>query len=266
MMPDRKRPVTVEDLLRLKRAERPAAEFWAQFDRELRAKQLAALVEKRPWWQRLPALLPAWRRPLLTLGGASAALVVAFVSVREDPRPSVTLSSVVEVPAVAVGAPAGRAEPAVAVEPERSLPSVPYEPAPSPAAAVAPMESRVAELPAPVEPVPVVAEPVASPSARSIAANLAAAQTLEVGSLGRGLGRPSESRPPVRTVASVEPLAQMAAPAEVRRARYRSALATSWVETSVRTDERMARSLSDERMNDGIRRFNAKADRLSVKF
>ncbi len=43
--------VTVEDLLRLKRAERPAAEFWSQFDDALRAKQLAAIVERRPWWR-----------------------------------------------------------------------------------------------------------------------------------------------------------------------------------------------------------------------
>ena len=48
---DGKRPVSVEDLLRLKRAERPPDSFWADFDRQLRAKQLAALVEKRPWWQ-----------------------------------------------------------------------------------------------------------------------------------------------------------------------------------------------------------------------
>lgn len=42
--------VTLEDLLRLKRAERPGPEFWAQFDDALRAKQLAAIVERRPWW------------------------------------------------------------------------------------------------------------------------------------------------------------------------------------------------------------------------
>ena len=34
-----KRPVTIEDLLRLKSTERPPAEFWDKFDRELRAKQ-----------------------------------------------------------------------------------------------------------------------------------------------------------------------------------------------------------------------------------
>ena len=33
-MNQEKRPITIEDLLRLKRAERPAPEFWAEFDRE----------------------------------------------------------------------------------------------------------------------------------------------------------------------------------------------------------------------------------------
>ena len=51
---EKKRAVTIEDLLHLKRTERPPAEFWTHFERDLRAKQLAALVEKRPWWRTLP--------------------------------------------------------------------------------------------------------------------------------------------------------------------------------------------------------------------
>jgi len=41
--------VTIEDLIRLKRDERPAAAFWVNFDNELRQKQLTALLEKRAW-------------------------------------------------------------------------------------------------------------------------------------------------------------------------------------------------------------------------
>ena len=61
---DSQRPVTLEDILRLKRNERPPAEFWTQFDRELRAKQLAALVEKRPWWRTIsrPRVFAGLRR------------------------------------------------------------------------------------------------------------------------------------------------------------------------------------------------------------
>ena len=65
--------MTLEDILRLKRAERPSAEFWSQFDRELRVKQLAALVEKRPWWRTisLGRILGGVRRFHLPLGATA---------------------------------------------------------------------------------------------------------------------------------------------------------------------------------------------------
>jgi hypothetical protein len=44
---------TLEELLRFKRAERPAPEFWAEFDRGLRQKQLAALVKRPQGWARV---------------------------------------------------------------------------------------------------------------------------------------------------------------------------------------------------------------------
>jgi hypothetical protein len=76
---DQRPKVTVEDLLRLKRAERPAAEFWTNFERELRQKQLTALLEKRPWWQELPQRLA--RRAYLPIG-ATAILAFTLVSVK----------------------------------------------------------------------------------------------------------------------------------------------------------------------------------------
>lgn len=76
---DQRPKVTIEDLLRLKRAERPAAEFWTNFERELRQKQLTALLEKRPWWQELPQLLA--RRAYLPVG-ATAILAFTLVSVK----------------------------------------------------------------------------------------------------------------------------------------------------------------------------------------
>jgi len=74
--PEHKSPVTVEDLLRLKKMERPGAEFWSQFERELRQKQLTALVQKRRWWHDLPVLLS--RRVYVPAG---AAAIVAFTLV-----------------------------------------------------------------------------------------------------------------------------------------------------------------------------------------
>ncbi|HTO03416.1 MAG TPA: hypothetical protein VL069_06930, partial [Opitutus sp.] len=77
-----KTTVTLEDLLRLKRAEQPPAEFWNDFDRELRAKQLAAIIEPRPWWSpliRVGSRLTHLQLPI----GAAAILAVTLVTVRE---------------------------------------------------------------------------------------------------------------------------------------------------------------------------------------
>ena len=82
MNQEHKRPVTLEDLFRLKRAERPPAEFWARFDHELRAKQLAAIVEKRPWWRTLPSAFGSLSRYHVPLG-ATAILALTVLTVRE---------------------------------------------------------------------------------------------------------------------------------------------------------------------------------------
>jgi hypothetical protein len=82
--------VSLGELLRLKRAERPEPEFWARFEQDLRAKQLAAIVEKRPWWValRLPLATRALSRWTVQLPlGAAAVLALSFVVVRED-RPN----------------------------------------------------------------------------------------------------------------------------------------------------------------------------------
>lgn len=83
MKSDSKKPISLEDLLRLKRAERPPAEFWPQFERELRAKQLAAIVARRPWWSELPRhIFSSFSRYQLPLG-ATAVLALTFISLRQ---------------------------------------------------------------------------------------------------------------------------------------------------------------------------------------
>lgn len=68
--------VTVEDLLQFKkRAEQPEPEFWTDFERQLKHRQLAAAIRKeRPWWHAIPRItaiaLPA---------GATAALAIGVV-------------------------------------------------------------------------------------------------------------------------------------------------------------------------------------------
>jgi hypothetical protein len=68
--------VSLEDLLRLKRAERPSADFWPRFERELRAKQLAAIVQKQPWWR---AWLPFPAGFARLAARLTAVAVLAFV-------------------------------------------------------------------------------------------------------------------------------------------------------------------------------------------
>src|SRR3954469_24530141 len=103
--------VPVEDLLHLKRAERPDADFWTKLGRELRQKQLTALMEKRPWWQELPQFLA--RRAYLPVG-ATAILAFTLVSVKYYAP-----AQLAQAESVPVGAPASAdrevAAPAIAV-------------------------------------------------------------------------------------------------------------------------------------------------------
>jgi hypothetical protein len=77
--PDHPPKVTLEALLQLKRTERPAPDFWANFERELRQKQLAALLRKRRWWHEVPVLF-SWRTYLPV--GASAVCAFTLIGVR----------------------------------------------------------------------------------------------------------------------------------------------------------------------------------------
>lgn len=287
MKPERNRPVTIEDLLQLKRAERPPAEFWSEFDRKLREKQLAALVAKRPWWQRLPRMAPALGRYRLVLGGTAVA-AVAFLSLREERTlvPAVPLEPVASAETV-VAAPIASAglgvlhsaveelTPSAPVVPETVAVTTPVADAPADLVAV---ETSITE---PVMPenlsrlvalgggsVAVAEKAVESPSARHIAANLAAVRTSEPIAVGRLLGGANgfEARAmPART--TIDPLQQMTPPGESRRARLLTAMVSSAaLETSVRSTERAANRFAEEGVFDQIQRFGARGDRVHVKF
>jgi len=293
MNPER-RPITVEDLLRLKRAERPADSFWQQFDRELRAKQLAALVTKRPWWQRLPRFSPRlaqYRFPL----GAAAAVAVTFVSVRNysgdisvpdsASNPVAHTSSEVAFPGsggthafnpanssgATFAAASGEFSPAFS---EAALSSTA-----SADAAVA-AESRVnSDATIALELSRIVPlfggtaapqESELSPSARNIAANLQVAELHE--SLGGGLltgssGRGFESRALPARAAMVDPLQQMTPPGEHRRARYLTAMISTPADESLdRTTARMAHRISGDELYEQVQRFGTRRGGFNVKF
>lgn len=78
---------SLEDLLRLKRAERPDEAFWSDFDRGMRQKQLAAIIEPRPWWLGMSLW---WRKasPVALPLAAGAAAALAVMVMRDDPGAS----------------------------------------------------------------------------------------------------------------------------------------------------------------------------------
>ncbi len=260
---NRKKTVTVEDLLQVKRAERPRPEFWTDFERELRAKQLAAIVEPRPWWSpfiRIGARVSRHQLPV----GAAAILALSFVTVREYRTPHAFHADSTELAASTVYGEAAvqTSAPALAT-PAPAVTQIAVE---EPREAVAALDvGQVAHT------VPLLAEPVVAqeptPSARYIAANLAAAQADNPGLMdevfGVPVGRP-ELREPVR-----DPLAQMAVPGESRRSRL---LATALPAVAGEADievvgsGRVSRHLTEERLYDSISRIGVKGDRVAFRF
>ena len=268
---DPKRPVTLDDLLQLKRAERPAAEFWSGFERDLRAKQLAALVEKRPWWRMMPRVFAGFSRYHLPIG-AVAILALTFVSIREyragsstAPVASIKAAPVAAVaPAVGAVAVALRAESAVA---QNSGLGVPLR---------EPALASSGDGPASVGPdrvVPVVAILGVSaadripPSARTIALNRVTAQTLDPELSNRFLATAHgfEARALPARQPAVEPLSQVSV-SEARRSRQLAFALPAAYTSSPASSEKIARKISDDRLYDSVSRFGAHGNSLNVKF
>lgn len=287
MNPDRRTPanVTLEDLLRIKRAERPPAEFWLQFDRDLRAKQLAAIVEPRPWWApliRVGARISRYQLPV----GATAILALTLVTVREYRQPEIEGF----VPATAENALAALPGPAVAESLQPNVSSVPERNDLSHVVAsadvsgpeaVASASRQLDALPGPIsEMVPMLggrslaaSTNDSSPSARSIAANLAAVKASEpelAKLIDRVPGLETQAVAATRSPAT-DPLAQMQSPGDVRRSRILSGAlpAVSYANAETgdrRTTTRVDRDLTDERLYERIGRFDMAGERLAINF
>lgn len=276
-----KRPVSVEDLLRLKRAERPAESFWADFDRQLRAKQLAALVEKRPWWHAFTvgSWAVAFRRHPLPLG-AGVALVAGFFVMREAPLVP-TPAGPVAVAAIAPIAPAADLAPTVEFAPAPRGVNPPSaagfvsvvapvsveEIATEAAAPVSALESAQATFVAAevesAKPLFGASVPLSLEAQSSLL--LASAETLASSPLLGGSTR-LEARAPASR-AAVEPLRQITPPADRRGSRILTAMVSmASVENAMRTTERAANRISEEQLYDQIRRVGAVGAAVNVKF
>jgi len=250
--------VTIEDLIRLKRDERPAAEFWVNFDQELRQKQLTALLEKRAWWQDLPQLL--MRRAYLPVG-ATAILAFTFVSVKyygpTQVAAPVQQSQVAAEPVganQAVGSPLANGDPMIA----------------------AVLEARPAEatdstpLPEPIELMPRQTRAVASetPSVQTIAANLASFELTEpelVNSV-RGIRLSPAAR--IQNVdLVVSELASVPTNASMRSrilAQYADRPLSREPSAPEIVRERLARRLGNSDITDRLNRIGLRGDQVSL--
>lgn len=273
----RKTTVTLEDLLRVKRAEQPPAEFWSHFEHGLRTKQLAAIVEPRPWWApfiRIGARVSRFQLPV----GATAILAITLFTLREyqpvspnsvfEPVPemaSASTSASVENQALAVMAVDAPSE-------SRLLVATPVEPAPATVA----VESRKAAA------APALALGAAShvamidaelSSARymadRMADNVAAAQRSD-SKLDQMLGRSLRSADDGSN--RREPLAQINVPGDSKMYRWQGALASAASvgtgDSALRMNEQAAKHLNARRLSesDVISRLDVGGNRLTVKF
>jgi hypothetical protein len=266
--PDHRAKVTIEDLLRLKRAERPDAEFWSNFDRELRQKQLAALLEKRPWWQGVPQLFA--RRAYLPIG-ATAILAFTLVSVK-----FYAPLQVAQVEVASTGSVTVLTHPDEAVSVQRSAAPVSSPLVNRKDQTIALPSDRTVLVagnePLAVDLTPASSLPVESASARSIAANLAHLEQSEPELINAVLGNRLSS--PVRVQADPGPAVELASLSSASSSKRSRLLAhyndrQSGNPEPVATDvvrESVARRLADTDYTERFSRIGLKGDQVSLKF
>lgn len=260
--------VTVEDLLRLKRAERPDAEFWSKFEVELRQKQLAALVERRPWWQSIPLLLN--RRVYLPVG-ATAVLTFTLVSLRYAPTQVANVAPVEQTSETAVASRITEPRHDMVASIESNQPRVQNIDAPQNEPSTVAEVQLSDRLPAQSDLVPWSApRSEKTPSARSIAANLAKLEESEP-DLAHGLfNRLSSAAVEMQDVASRGTELAGVAAVSSRRSRLLAAMNdrqfTPDPSAPEVVRERLSRRLGDTDSGNGWTRVGLKADRVSLKF
>ena len=275
-MPEKneKPKISLEDLLALKRAERPPAEFWDSFQREFHVRQRAAAIEPKRWWFVLPRVFAGMARYQMPMG-AAAVLAVTFLSFREYSEPgfevaytaSPMVAAVEMAPVVDAAVVPTEANPVVVNQAEVLVQSNGNEVA----------DTIPENKPMAISPLVVWAGVSAvsaaaiaeSPSARSIAANLAAVEA-ENGSVSGLLGVPQLSLPS-NTIKS-DPLADVSLEDNSRNRlfAYQPNAARDGADSDGAQGpdihRRMASQLNDDLLYDSVRRVTAGGDRLTLKF
>jgi hypothetical protein len=271
---DHHHKLTVEDLLRLKRAERPPVEFWARFESDLRQRQLVALLDRRPWWHALLA-----RRVYLPVG-ATAVLAFTLLSVRYYAPVSVALTEGRPTDVAEAAGPVRtlNAPPAAVLASEHSVSLTPAQEESSSALVVddrtaiaaVPLSERLPEKAAELTPWSVPA-PADTPAARSIAATLAQLEQTEPGLAEVAFGGRAPA-PQNRLQQGATQMAELAAVTAV--ASRRSRLLAQFNERHFTPEpqapelvrERLSRRLADAEYNERFSRIGLKGDQVSLKF
>jgi hypothetical protein len=271
MKRDTESKITVEDLLRLKRAERPPPEFWTAFEAEIRAKQLSAIVGRRSWLDGFSGIFAVISRHQLSFGTA-AALAMAFTGYRfVDGHPAAANTAMrapaAPVAAASVAAAPARVAPAVANTPQVDEVAVDSrEVSALPLAVAVATESRVKSAP-----VSMPAESTAkSQFVDGIAIKLAdfrepAYDYTRQSSFGSDRefepsiapARQAVSDPLARIDPAAERRARLLAPALPAYSGNSGALAGDWIRQRSSADDRMYESMdrgsNDDRMVVGFR-------------
>ena len=76
--------LNLDQLLDLKRAEKPGDDFWEGFQKDFRQRQLQTLIEKEPKWKHFARLFFARSSLLVPLSGAAVALFVLAVNFQQE--------------------------------------------------------------------------------------------------------------------------------------------------------------------------------------
>jgi hypothetical protein len=273
------RKVTLEDILRLKRSERPDQGFWVEFEERLRAKQLAAIVARRPWWQVDLSRFAVGVRGLRLPIGAVAALAFAFVAVREnphrvieEPEASALADGAIDAGDLLASVPSALPRPVVTVDSAglASVDRVPagvseaYEPVSETSEAGVVAEPALTERRSGRVPSLFTAIDQAGGTAQGRFATEGTLAAAAVGGLaGRLLLTPQ---------AAIEPLTQITSPSEGRRARLAALTETSSTETRRRSSfdprarERILDRLHEDELYLNFSRVGVDRGALSVRF
>lgn len=278
--------VTLEDLLHLKRAERPPPEFWVEFERELRQKQLAALVERKSWWHEFAAVYTRFgglRVPV----GATAVLVASLISVHyysrsgDEPSEVVRRSSPVQ-----PGTQLPLSSPIIATVVSSTAPAAMEVPEQQPSLGNV-HNAALTEAPRPVAEqipglIPRLGDVLANradpseltPTVRSIAIQFPTSAAMDpelFEAVGRPLGFEDRAMPAARLRHTAEALPTAAAATEPRRARLLAALGSAFAyspEPSApeHAKRSIIRHLTEDGWDRSISRLEAGGDRLSIRF